>query len=110
IICGVSWFDVDHVLFPMHVDINGIGHWILGRLSLADMTLWVYNSIKSDGIDKIVLDSVQAYVVIIPIFLRMIHFFEKRPVCNTDADGHVNFDVNSPLKITIVLDLPQQQN
>ncbi|CAA0813255.1 Unknown protein [Striga hermonthica] len=110
IISGLSWFEVDHVLFPMHVELNGIGHWILGRFSFADMRFWIYNSYQSVDFDKVVLVSAHAYSELLPIFLRLVHFFDKRTNVNTDAGGRIKTDVNSPLEITVASNIPKQIN
>ncbi|CAA0815608.1 Domain of unknown function (DUF1985 [Striga hermonthica] len=98
IICGLPWANVDHVMFPIHLDINGVGHWILGRLSLDDLKLYIYNSIRTEDCDKIAIETVQAYVEIIPIYLRLIKFSKKGLACNG------NFEV------VMVDNLPQQLN
>ncbi|GER41537.1 sentrin-specific protease 1 [Striga asiatica] len=53
ILCGESWLDVDYVLFPIHVELEGVGHWILGRLSFATRTLMIYNSYRSTDFDQV---------------------------------------------------------
>ncbi|CAA0834256.1 Unknown protein [Striga hermonthica] len=109
LICGKSWFDVDHILFPMHVEVNGIGHWILGILTLSNMNFWVYNSYRSVEVDEIVLESVQAYVRLLPIFLALVKFYEKRIDVNTDAGGRIPTDVKSPFEVLMAANITQQR-
>ncbi|CAA0840918.1 Domain of unknown function (DUF1985 [Striga hermonthica] len=98
IICGVSWAKVDHVMFPMHLEINGVGHWILGRLSLADMKLHIYNSIRTVDCDDLVIENVKAYVEILPIFLRLVNLLSTG-----EAD-------KVTVEVVMVDNLPQQNN
>ncbi|CAA0807611.1 Unknown protein [Striga hermonthica] len=108
LICGKSWFDVDHILFPMHVEVSGIGHWILGILTFSNMKFWVYNSYRSVEVDEIILESVQAYVRLLPIFLVLVNFYGKRTDVNTDAGGRIPTDVNSPFEVLMAANIPQQ--
>ncbi|CAA0807330.1 Domain of unknown function (DUF1985 [Striga hermonthica] len=98
IICGVPWAKVDHVMFPMHLEINGVGHWILGRLSLVDMKLHIYNSIRTNDCDDLVMDNVKAYVEILPIFLGLANLSRN----GVSGEGNI--------EVVMVDNLPQQHN
>ncbi|CAA0809706.1 High mobility group B protein 6 [Striga hermonthica] len=96
IICGLSWFKVDHVLFPIHLEINNVGHWIMGLLSFDDMKLRIYNSIRTQDCDNLVMENVKAYVELIPIFLDLVRFPKKSE--------------HGPLEVIMVDNVPQQLN
>ncbi|CAA0805807.1 Unknown protein [Striga hermonthica] len=98
IICAVPWSKVDHVMFPMHLEINNVGHWILGRFSLDDMKLYIYNSIRTEDCDVLVTEIVKAYVEILPIFLALVNFSRSGVACNGN------------IEVVMVDNLPQQNN
>ncbi|GER31827.1 adenylate cyclase type 6, partial [Striga asiatica] len=52
---------VDHVLLPMHTEIGGVGHWILGRLFIKERILFIYYSIRSPDIDADIRKDVECY-------------------------------------------------
>ncbi|CAA0827461.1 Domain of unknown function (DUF1985 [Striga hermonthica] len=96
IICGLSWFKVDHVLFPIHLEINNVGHWIMGLFSFDDMKLRIYNSIRTQDCDNLVMENVKAYVELIPIFLDLVRFPKKSE--------------HGPHDVIMVDNVPQQLN
>ncbi|GER40043.1 hypothetical protein STAS_16689 [Striga asiatica] len=108
ILCGESWLDVDYVLFPIHVELEGVGHWILGRLSFATRKLMIYNSYRSTDFDQVVLESVKRYSILIPIFLAMVNFVSRRADIKKNIGPYSGKAENDPLDVIFVEDLPQQ--
>ncbi|CAA0828670.1 Domain of unknown function (DUF1985 [Striga hermonthica] len=109
ILCGKSWLHVDYVLFPIHVKLEGVGHWILGRLSFQTRTLMIYNSYRSTDFDQVVLESVKRYSILIPIFLALVKFVPRRADIKTNIGPYSEKAENDPLDVIFVEDLPQQQ-
>ncbi|GER31947.1 sentrin-specific protease 1 [Striga asiatica] len=102
-------FNVDHILFPIHIDLNGVGHWVLGRLSIGERRLVAYNSLRSEEFDKILYDGVRCYSTLIPIFLGMVHFYSKRTDINSVGEAFDGKGVNDPLDVIMAENLPQQE-
>ncbi|CAA0841917.1 Unknown protein [Striga hermonthica] len=96
IICGRSWTSVDHVLMPIHTEISGWGHWILGRFSVKERVLFIYNSIRSPQIDAEIIKDVECYSVLLPTFLYLLGLHYKRKELFT-GDGKSRASTETPL-------------
>ncbi|GER38401.1 UB-like protease 1A, partial [Striga asiatica] len=66
IIRGRHWMLVDHVLMPIHTMIDGVRHWILGRLSINERILCAYNSLRSPESDVDIKKALECYIVLLP--------------------------------------------
>ena len=69
--CNISWFDVDHVFFPIHIVKEK--HWVLGVLHIKNSHIYVHNSLRSGKYNKAVLDCVRSYSVLLPLFFDVVN-------------------------------------
>ena len=72
---NTPWYEVDKVYFPIHVGREK--HWILGCLRFKERVIYVYNSKRSTRSNLFVMECLEAYSVLLPLFLDLIGFWEK---------------------------------
>ena len=70
---STSWVDVENILFPIYI--KSQQHWVLGRLSIKDWCIYLYNSLKGARDNIFVVDVIKCYSVMLPIFLKRLRFF-----------------------------------
>ncbi|GER37924.1 coenzyme PQQ synthesis protein E [Striga asiatica] len=108
-ICGKPWFEVDHVLFPIYIELDKVGRWILGRLSFVDRLFYVYNSRWSVNDDSEVAKSVKCYSDILPVSLDLVGFYKKRYDIKQKNWRYVTKKITEPFDIVIVKGLPGER-
>ena len=99
--CGRAWADVDYVLMP----VNSYEHWILVCLDFKRRGLFVYDSIRNEGHDEIVVESLQRYAVLLPYFLENAGVWRSKKYRGKLA----KVPRLDPLPITFVDGLPTQE-
>ncbi|GER38372.1 UB-like protease 1A [Striga asiatica] len=109
IICGMHWTVVDHVLMPIHTQIDGVEHWILGRFSINERILYIYNSLRSHEIDAQMLKAVESYSVMLPQFLSLIGLEAQKKDLFIGDGAYVGKNWSNSLDVVFVDDLPTQE-
>ena len=98
--CGMSWFDSNTILLPVHLD--KMEHWVLVKLDLTDWTMEVYDSMHHAGPhNEKVRHGVECLSVLIPLLAGQIGLFDSKP---REPPGM------HPIPVTIVADIPKQAN
>ncbi|GMN46130.1 hypothetical protein TIFTF001_015322 [Ficus carica] len=98
--CGLSWFEVNTLLIPMHL--QDLKHWILSKLNLLNWTLEVYDSLHHEGPHNYkVREALECMSKFIPMLADRISLFEFKPR---------NPPRTFPIPITIMQGIPQQEN
>ncbi|GMN48585.1 hypothetical protein TIFTF001_017745 [Ficus carica] len=94
--CSLSWFEVNTVLIPMHLEY--LKHWVLAKLDLLNWTVEVYDSLNSEGPhnDKI-RESLECMSKFVPMLAERISLFEFKPR---------NSLRTYPIPVTIMQDIP----
>ncbi|KAM6595906.1 hypothetical protein CsatA_006430 [Cannabis sativa] len=95
-LCGSPWHLCDHVLFIIHMETES--HWILGRLNIEEMRMYMYNSLSTAMKDSAAIKACQPFAVLLSHFFALFDEFKKenKPVCL------------DPFKVVKVDGLPQQ--
>ena len=90
ILCTSPWFDVDFILFPIHVTKDK--HWVLGILNIKDkcVYIYIYNSIRGSKNDRVVSDYLRSYSVLLPLFFDVLDIWEH---CSDVDPSTVPFEV-----------------
>ncbi|KAG5595529.1 hypothetical protein H5410_036761 [Solanum commersonii] len=99
------WHIVDHILFPLCVD----EQWVMARLSFKDRSIYVYDSMGDAAFRANIRSSVDAYRFIIPLFLLILNFFEKRTDIQLNDGPYKNKALVDPFNVVMIEDLPLQQ-
>ncbi|GMN52678.1 hypothetical protein TIFTF001_021832 [Ficus carica] len=97
---GSSWFDVNTLLIPVHLD--DLKHWVLVKLELTSWTIEVYDSLQHEGRHNAsVREGVECLAVFIPMLAERINLFDVK---KRDPPGI------HPIPVTIMKDIPKQAN
>ncbi|GMN73495.1 hypothetical protein TIFTF001_054877 [Ficus carica] len=97
---GVSWWDVNTVLMPIHFE--GLKHWALVKLDLTNWTIEVYDSLEHEGPhNSKVREGMEGLSKFIPLVAEQNSLFEFK---RRDPPG------NYPIPVTIMKDIPKQAN
>ncbi|KAH0769827.1 hypothetical protein KY290_013808 [Solanum tuberosum] len=99
------WHTVDHILFPLCVD----EQWVMARLSFKDRSIYVYDSMGDAAFRANIRSSIDAYRFIIPLFLLILNFFEKRTDIQLNDGPYKNKALVDPFNVVMIEDLPLQQ-
>ncbi|XP_070025275.1 uncharacterized protein [Nicotiana sylvestris] len=106
--CNTPWHQVDHVIFP--INLAEIWHWILGCVSFHKRCFYVYDSLRSQKHKKAIQKVAEAYVVLIPLFLVSIEFYNQRSNIVVENGLHMGKKLTDPFEIELITNLPTQQN
>ncbi|OIT30669.1 hypothetical protein A4A49_12220 [Nicotiana attenuata] len=106
--CNTPWHQVDHVLFP--INLAESWHWILGCVSFHKRCFYVYDSLRSRKHKKAIQKVAEAYVVLIPLFLVSIEFYNQRSDIVVENGLHMGKNLTDPFEIELITNLPTQQN
>ncbi|GMN63836.1 hypothetical protein TIFTF001_032918 [Ficus carica] len=97
---GLSWFEVNTLLIPMHL--QDLKHWVLAKLYLQNWTLEVYDSLHHESPHNYnVREELECMPKFIPMLADRISLFE--------------FKIRNPLgtypiPVNIMQDIPRQEN
>ena len=105
---NTTWLDVDHVFFPIFVAKEK--HWILAKLTFKERCLFLYDSIKSLKHDKIDFENMEAYSILLLIFLELLDFWSSWQDNDFNAGIFSSKKSTDPLDVILVNDLPLQEN
>ncbi|GMN67844.1 hypothetical protein TIFTF001_036910 [Ficus carica] len=98
--CGLSWFEVNTLLIPMHLE--DLKHRVLAKLDLLNWTIEVYDSLHHEGPHNYkVRETLECMSKFIPMLANRISLFEFKP---RDPPGIY------PIPVTIMQDIPRQKN
>lgn len=98
--CSLSWFDVNTLLIPMHLE--DLIHWVLVKLDLLNWTIEVYDSLHHEGPHNYkVQEALECMSKFIPMLADRINLFEFNPR---------NTPRTYPIPVTIMQDIPRQEN
>ena len=103
-----DWSEVENVLFPIHVQKQQ--HWVLGRLSIPDRCIYLYNSMRNRRNDIIVADCLKAYIDLLPYFLQYLMVFENNKSITVGHGAYEKGITQEPLELVMVGDLPMQES
>ncbi|XP_070011939.1 uncharacterized protein [Nicotiana sylvestris] len=106
--CNTPWHQVDHVIFP--INLAEIWHWILGCVSFHKRCFYVYDSLHSRKHKKAIQKVAETYVVLIPLFLVSIEFYNQRTDIVVENGLHMEKKLTDPFEIELITNLPTQQN
>ena len=104
---NTPWIDVDKVLFPIHVSKEK--HWILGCLNFKDRCIYVYNSLMSSKHDRVILETLKSYSILLPLFLDLVDFWDHRSDLDLTVGAYSSKDLSDPFDVTFVRYLPSQE-
>ncbi|XP_075112639.1 uncharacterized protein LOC142182312 [Nicotiana tabacum] len=106
--CNTPWHQVDHVIFP--INLAEIWHWILGCVSFHKRCFYVYDSLRSRKHKKVIQKVAEAYVVLIPLFLVSIEFYNQISDIVIENGLHMGKKLTDPFEIALITNLPTHQN
>lgn len=110
--CNMDWSLVDYVLFPVFIPskllVQQTGHWCLAILSIKERCIFVYDSKRSGRHDRVVHGILESYAVLLPHFLRILGFFEKRSDIDFNSRPYSVSLPTDPFEIKSVDNLPIQ--
>ncbi|XP_070024914.1 uncharacterized protein [Nicotiana sylvestris] len=106
--CNTPWHQVDHVIFP--INLAEIWHWILGCVSFHKRCFYVYDSLRSRKHKKAIQKVEESYVVLIPLFLVSIEFYNQRSDIVVENGLHMGKKLTDPFEIELITNLSTQQN
>ena len=98
-LCNTPWVDVDFILFPIHITKDK--HWVLGLLNIKDKRIYVYNSLRSAKNDRVVIDYLRSYSVLLPLFFDVLDIWKYY----SDIDPST-----VPFEVVMVDGLPSQND
>ncbi|KAG5599424.1 hypothetical protein H5410_030794 [Solanum commersonii] len=104
VLSNMPWNTVDHILFPLCVD----EQWVMARLSFKDRLICVYDSMSDAAFRAKIRSSGDAYRFIIPLFLLILNFFEKRNDIELNNGPYKNKAMVDPFNAMMIKDLPSQ--
>ena len=102
--CGTAWAFVDHVVMPVHVDVDA--HFILVHFDIKDSLLVVYNSLHGAAHRATALEVVEPLSVLLPTYLDHAGFYESRN--DLDLEGPYSVPRSTRLKVVVAEDVPEQ--
>ena len=105
---NTPWSEVDEVFFPIHVSKEK--HWVLGCLKFKDKKIYVYNSMRSARSKTLALVCLEAYSVLLPLFLDVVDFWEKYEDQGFKAVSDSKKNMTDPFDVVFVDELPFQEN
>ncbi|KAK4721265.1 hypothetical protein R3W88_011498 [Solanum pinnatisectum] len=103
---AVPWFIVDNIFIPVNVKERLC--WILIIVSFNECCIMVYDSLRDAIHDSHVLNEIKKYAQLIPMYLSMSGFYEKKGLDVLSQPKyrlHTNFD---SFEIVYVNDIPHQ--
>ncbi|KAK4724911.1 hypothetical protein R3W88_027690 [Solanum pinnatisectum] len=78
LLASTSWDKVDYILFPLNIK-EGC-HWIFVVFDIGQRSLEVYDSFPArDGVNFEVKTIVEMLSIVLPYYLSMVKFYDKRP-------------------------------
>ncbi|KAK4718099.1 hypothetical protein R3W88_016437 [Solanum pinnatisectum] len=78
LLASTSWDKVDYILFPLNIK-EGC-HWIFVVFDIGQRSLEVYDSFPArDGVNFEVKYIVEMLSIVLPYYLRVVKFYDKRP-------------------------------
>ncbi|GMN48425.1 hypothetical protein TIFTF001_017600 [Ficus carica] len=93
---GLSWFEVNTLLIPMHL--QDLKHWVLAKLDLLNWTIEVYDSLHHEGPHNYkVQEALECMSKFIPMLADRISLFEFKSR---------NPPETYPIPVTIMQDIP----
>ena len=101
------WFEVDHILFPIHIVKQK--HWVLVHLSFKDRCLYVYDSMRGATHDRGVLEILDCYNILLPLFLDVVDFGSKRTDLDVTSGPYASKKLTDPFSVCWVDNLPSQE-